>query len=51
MTMTKESLLEAIAKERDPNVLMRYVNMCYDPEVMRAAANRAYGIMEGKDEK
>jgi len=46
--ITKAALLAAIAKERDPNVLMKYVNMCYDPDVMRSAANRCYELTEGK---
>lgn len=46
--ITKEQLLAAIANERDPNVLMKYVNMCYDTDVMRSAANRCYELMEGK---
>lgn len=50
-TMTKQSLLDSISTERDIKVLMKHVNMCYDPDVMRAAANRVYDLTEGRKEK
>lgn len=43
----KDALLSQIQTERDPNVLIKYVNMCYDVDVMRSAANRMYGLMYG----
>lgn len=49
----KDALLSQIQTERDPNVLIKYVNMCYDVDVMRSAANRMYGLLygDGKERK
>jgi len=46
--MTKSALLASVQAERDPNRLMQYVRSCYDVDVVRAAANRCYELMEGK---
>lgn len=43
------NLLAMIAREHDPDVLIKYVNTCYDVEVMRAAANRIYDLGKKKE--
>lgn len=44
MNQAVADLLAMISVETDPEVLHKYVNTCYDPDVMRAAANKIYDL-------